>query len=102
MYGTLMRCRLLPGKDRAFENYGRRMLEEEAVEGFLGEYVLIPDGRSDEVTVLVLFASEDSYRQNAASPEQHRRYLELRALLAADPEWTDGRIEEWRPATIPI
>jgi heme-degrading monooxygenase HmoA len=102
MYGTLMRCRPLPGKERAFEDYGRRRLEEAQIEGFLGNYVLTPNGSGGEVTVLVLFDSEESYRANAASPAQHQRYLELRALLAADPEWTDGRIEEWRPATIPI
>jgi hypothetical protein len=27
-----------------------------------------------------------------ASPEQHEHFVELRALLTADPEWHDGDI----------
>ena len=32
--------------------------------------------------------------KNADDPAQHERYVAMRALLAADPEWHDGAIEE--------
>ncbi|MFM7718802.1 MAG: hypothetical protein ACKO8G_04830 [Actinomycetota bacterium] len=38
------------------------------------------------------FRDTAAYAANADSPGQHARYLELRALLSADPEWHDG---EW-------
>jgi len=34
----------------------------------------------------------ETYHANAASPEQHARYLRLRALLTAEPEWHDGEV----------
>jgi hypothetical protein len=35
---------------------------------------------------------------NAASPEQHARYEQYRALLTAEPEWHDGEIVHSHPA----
>ncbi len=102
MYGTLMRCRPIPGKEKEIEELARRGLEEVRIEGLIGEYVLVPDKDPGEFLMLVLFDSKESYWKNARSPEQDRRYRELRALLAADPEWTDGEIRELRPATVPL
>jgi heme-degrading monooxygenase HmoA len=102
MYGTLLRCRPLPGKERTIEEWSRRGLEEDSIPGFLGEYALLSEKHPGEVLVFILFDSKESYRTNAESPEQHQRYLEVRALLAEDPEWTDGEIIELRPTTVPI
>jgi hypothetical protein len=42
------------------------------------------------VILVVGFESRAAYESNAASPEQGARYAQPRALLAADPEWSDG------------
>ncbi len=42
--------------------------------------------------VAVVFESREAYRANAESSEQHQRYLEMRELLAEDPEWFDGEV----------
>lgn len=46
----------------------------------------------NEFWLVGVFESREAYRANAASPEQHQRFLQLRALLEADPEWHDGAI----------
>lgn len=40
----------------------------------------------------VVFESEEAYRANSTSPEQHRRWQQLRSVLDADPEWHDGDV----------
>ena len=45
-----------------------------------------------ELFLVAIFESRQAYWANAQSPEQDRRYLELRALLDSDPEWHDGEI----------
>jgi hypothetical protein len=40
----------------------------------------------------VWFEDRASYRKNAEDPSQHERYLEYRALMEDEPEWSDG---EW-------
>lgn len=89
MYGTLMRATVLPEhRDRlvAAIEAGERV----PVPGFLGSRLLIPDGRADEVWLAVTFEDRSSYERNAASPEQHDRYLAMRQWMAADPAWIDG------------
>jgi hypothetical protein len=54
--------------------------------------VLVPDEWNDEVLLVVMFEDRESYHRNADDPAQHEEYLKMRALLEADPEWTDG---EW-------
>jgi hypothetical protein len=50
-------------------------------------------GSDPQAFMLVVgFESEEAYRKNAESPEQHARYEKYRALLDADPEWYDGEI----------
>ena len=91
MYGTIARMRLKPGS-------GERMREMMAeyqglkVPGYKGQLVYRSDRDPDEVFLAVVFESKEAYQANAGSPEQHQRYLEDRALLAADPEWNDGEI----------
>ena len=42
--------------------------------------------------LVVAFTDREAYHANAASPEQHQRYLRYRELLEAEPEWHDGEI----------
>ncbi len=44
------------------------------------------------VHVARVFTDREAYRRNADDPAQDARYREMRALLAADPEWHDGEI----------
>jgi len=50
---------------------------------------------ADEPGVLwlaVVFESEEAYRRNAESPEQHRRWQQMRSALDSDIEWHDGHV----------
>ncbi len=91
MFGTIGRAHLKPeNKDNLIQ-----VLREQAyqqVPGFVRSYVLFPKDRPDEVFLVAMFESEEVYYQNAEDPAQHERYLQYRALLEDDPEWTDG---EW-------
>ena len=49
----------------------------------------------------VVFEDEASYRANAESPEQHRRWQQLRSALEADPEWHDGEVVGARAGSEP-
>ena len=42
----------------------------------------------------MIFEDRASYDKNADDPAQNERYMALRALLEADPEWHDGMIME--------
>lgn len=46
----------------------------------------------DTYWVAGVFETEESYRANVASPEQHRRWQQVRSALEAEPEWHDGHI----------
>lgn len=45
------------------------------------------------VFLVAVFDDEASYRENADSPEQNERFMQMRALLADDPDWMDGTFE---------
>jgi heme-degrading monooxygenase HmoA len=62
------------------------------VPGFVATYLYQTDAGSNEYYLAVVFDSKASYTANAESPEQNDRFLEMRELLAGDPEWHDGEI----------
>lgn len=87
-FGTVFRMQVKPGnKDEL-----RRLLTDrsERIPGMLSAHFF--DTGDDEVWGVAVFESEEAYRANASSPEQHQRYLAYRALLKADPEWHDGTV----------
>ncbi|GIV00674.1 MAG: hypothetical protein KatS3mg014_2289 [Actinomycetota bacterium] len=92
MYGTVARMKV---KRENLEALQRELGAEDypGIPGFRSSHLLIPDEWNDEVIISVFFDDEASYRRNADDPAMHERYLRYRALLEADPEWTDG---EWR------
>lgn len=104
MYGTIARYRPLPGKERDAQELTRQWIEQRApqIPGFVGEYELKSDANPGEWFAFVIFDSEESYRKNAADPDQDRWYRQLRATLAADPEWTDGEIASLHTETVPL
>jgi quinol monooxygenase YgiN len=91
MYGTVARMKVKPDSHDALMDFTKR-LEDEPSEGHVFTYVFQVDGAEDEYVLVTGFTSKEAYVANANSPEQHARYEEYRALLASDPEWTDGEI----------
>ena len=90
MYGTVARITIKPGKLEELKRIGQEM--SAVIPGLVSEYVYQTDANPNEFYLVVIFESEQAYRDNANSPEQHGRYEQLRALLTADPEWHDGHI----------
>jgi len=104
MYGTIARLRPLPGRERAVDDLGHLWLRERAptLAGFVANYVLKSEQHPGEVLTLTVFDSKAAYRQNADDPDQHRWFEQFRALLAAAPEWNDGEVLAFTPATVPL
>ena len=91
MYGTVARMKVQ--RERVDEL--RALMDSigpRPVEGYRSTHILIPDDGRDEVILAVYFDDKASYVKNADDPAMHEDYLKYRALLDADPEWTDG---EW-------
>jgi antibiotic biosynthesis monooxygenase (ABM) superfamily enzyme len=91
MYGTVMRAHVKPENREKFLALMTRY-EDVDVPGYRSAQLMFPENRDNEVVMAVWFEDRASYRKNAEDPAQHERYLEYRALLEADPEWSDG---EW-------
>ena len=96
MYGTMARMRVKPGKAEELRALGETWSRERKpkVAGAVASYMLIPDSSPNELVLLAVFQDQATYRANAADPEQDRWYQRIRALLEADPVWTDGEIVE--------
>jgi quinol monooxygenase YgiN len=93
VYGTVYRFRPLPGKKEEVLDYHRRWKAERwpLVQGFVAEYVYRSASRPGEY-VAAVFESKEAMERNGQDPEEDCWYRQLRALLAADPEWEDGEI----------
>jgi hypothetical protein len=97
VFGSVFKIRPKPGKfDAIMEMNQREYRERGTIAGWQSSHVLRES--SGDVWILAIFDSEDSYRKNAASPDQDKRYRQLREMIEADPEWHDGTIREERPA----
>lgn len=92
MYGTIARMTLKPG---AFETLQQQMADiqsELSTAGWQSTTVYRSDDDPNEIWLAVVFESKEAYRANAESPEQGKRYEQMRALLQADPDWHDGEV----------
>lgn len=89
MYGTIARIKVDLEKLEELKGLSQRM---GIPPGQVARYVFQMDGDPTELFLVAVFESREAYWANAQSPEQHQRYQELRALLAADLEWHDGKI----------
>lgn len=96
VYGTVARMRIQReriGELRALmDEIGRR-----EIPGLRSSHMLVPDDGRDEVLLAVFFDDRVSYERNADDPAMHEGYLRYRALLDADPEWTDGEWVSFEP-----
>ena len=92
MYGSIFRMRVKPDSEQKLidlmEEWERDIRPN--VAGVRGGYVLKPDNARNELIGVAVFEDQDSYRANAASPEQDAWYRKMRELLESDPEWEDG------------
>ncbi|MBI5289964.1 MAG: hypothetical protein HY873_13405 [Chloroflexi bacterium] len=91
MFGSVFRMRVQAGKK---DELVRVMMDESRTPAGMKAAYLYDTG-GDEVWGVAVFDDEASYRKNASSPEQDKEYQQMRALLAADPEWHDGAISAW-------
>ena len=91
MYGTVAKLQIRPGAEAELMALAQDYAAQ-TVPGYIGEYVYRLDNEPDTYIMAVMFNDRASYAANAASPEQHDRYLRFRALLTRDPEWQDGEI----------
>lgn len=89
MYGTIAKVTVNPDKIEALEDLANRL---ELAPGQAARYVFKMDANPNELYLVAVFTSRAAYHANAAAPDQHQRFMELRALLTADPEWHDGEI----------
>ncbi|RIK38714.1 MAG: hypothetical protein DCC58_16290 [Chloroflexi bacterium] len=93
MYGTVARMKVAAGQEQAFEKLGEHWSTEfAAASGQVAEYVFRLDGRPGEYLLVAIFPDRASYRANAENPATDQFYRQMRALLAADPEWNDGEV----------
>lgn len=90
MYGTIARLRVQPGMEERLHERNRQVTAAANEAGMVFAHMYQVGER--EMWLVVAFESEEAYRRNADSPEQHERYLALRELLETDPEWHDGPI----------
>ena len=67
------------------------------INGMIHSVVYRSTDEPDVFWLSVVFESEEAYRANAESPEQHRRWAQMRSALAADMEWYDGHVVAFVP-----
>ncbi len=92
MYGTCASARIRPENRDQLVKVLEAQNQGSQIPGFMHGFVLLPEGRDDEVMMFAVFEDRDSYMKNADDPAQDERYREYRALMESDPEWTDGEI----------
>jgi hypothetical protein len=92
MYGTSAKKRVKAENVDAIQ----KVMDEQMrvpVPGYVKSYVL-SENDSDVRWLFVIFEDRASYDKNADDPAQNERYMAMRGLLEADPEWHDGMIME--------
>jgi quinol monooxygenase YgiN len=91
MYGTIARLQVKEGMLEKLMDWGSAH-GADTIPGYLSQAVFQMDSDPNELYLVVIFADKDSYVANAQSPEQDKRYWEMREMLVADPEWHDGEV----------
>jgi quinol monooxygenase YgiN len=91
MYGTVARTQVKPENRAKLAEVMEAQRPPSEVAGYVAGYVLY-ENDSDNGWLFAIFEDRASYDKNADSPEQNDRYMQIRALMEADPEWHDGEI----------
>ncbi len=90
MFGTVARMRVLPGGDVVLQAWMHAFTVP--IDGHVSSTVYRDRESPDVFWLTVVFRDEAAYRRNADSPEQHRRWQQMRSALAEDPQWHDGSV----------
>ena len=90
VYGTVARMTLKPGSEEKM----MQLMEgsQAGREGHIATYVFKSDADPNVHFVSTVYESKSAYKKFADSPEQDKRFHQMRELLAADPDWHDGEI----------
>ena len=90
MYGTVGKMKLKPGAEEKI----MQVMEgsQAGREGHIATYVFRSDADPNVHIVTTIFESKSAYKKFSDSPEQDKRFHQMRELLAADPEWNDGEV----------
>ncbi|HEY5903236.1 MAG TPA: antibiotic biosynthesis monooxygenase family protein [Anaerolineales bacterium] len=91
MFGTIARLQIKPGMKPELKKV---MAQDElaGIPGWVADYLFESADNPDECWLVAYFEDQAAYEANADSPEQHERYLKMRACLIAAPEWHDGTV----------
>lgn len=89
MYGTIAKVKVNPSKIAELQAVGDSLGKPA---GQVARYIFQADANPGEVWLVGVFESREAYWANANSPEQHERFMQIRALVESDPEWHDGEI----------
>ncbi|MBI2913637.1 MAG: hypothetical protein HYY03_06930 [Chloroflexi bacterium] len=91
---SFFRAKALPGKRQAvIDQFAKWEREQKPqAKGFVRSILVFNNSDPDEITGAVRWDTSENYFANASRPEQDAWYRELRANLAADPEWFDGTL----------
>jgi heme-degrading monooxygenase HmoA len=90
VYGTVARMTLKPGAE---EKVMQVMEGSQAGrEGHVATYVFKSDADPNVHFVTTIFESKSAYKKFADSPEQDKRFHQMKELLAAEPDWHDGEV----------
>lgn len=90
MFGTLAKLRVKPGGDVMLMAWSQALLGN--IKGMVSITVYRSTDDPRTLWVSSVFESEEAYRTNADSPEQHRRWQQMRSIVEDDIEWHDGHI----------
>lgn len=91
MYGTVARMMVKSGMEAQFQQIANEIGMGRAP-GQVAVYAYQMDRNSREYYLAAVFESREAYHANAASPEQHERFMKLMSVLESEPEWNDGEI----------
>lgn len=90
LYGTIAKMKLKTGAE---EKVMQVMVgADNAAEGHVSTYVFKSDADPNVHFVTTVFESKAAYKKFADSPEQNRRFHQIKELLAGEPEWHDGEV----------
>ena len=95
MFGTVARMKGLPGAETVLMAWNNALTS--GIDGMIHSVVYRSTDEPDVFWLCVVFESEEAYRANANSPEQHRRWSQMRSALAEDMEWHDGNVIAFVP-----
>jgi quinol monooxygenase YgiN len=91
MFGTVAKYLVKPGREQQFIKQ-MESFEGAPPAGWVYHTIFRSTQDPNELWLSVVFESEESYRNNADSPEMDREYRKMLDHLQREPEWHDGHV----------